>query len=170
TDMGTTSIRVIQNCGKSNEVQSNAETVTIQAMSPEFFFFKQNPDGKNPIAALDAITGGRIGAPNLIPNVTFTPAKPDEIVTLYLTGCGLTNPPFPAGVLAGGAAPTMDPVFMTIGGINAEVLYAGVAPGFAGLYQINVKIPSAAPDGDLPVTSRSGGFSTPAGAFITVKK
>lgn len=168
-DRGTISVRVIQNCGQPNELQSNGETLTIQAMAPEFFFFKQNPDGKNPIAALNAITNDRIGATNLIAGVTFAPAKPDDILTLFSTGLGATNSPVQAGVLPSGAASTVEPVTVTIGSLNAEVLYAGVAPGFAGLYQINIKIPRATPDGDLAVTARIGGLSTPPGAFITVK-
>ncbi len=170
TDRGNISIRVIQNCGQPNEVQSNAETVTIQAQAPEFFFFKQNPDGKNPIAAINAVTFGLIGAPNMISGVTFTPAKPGDILALYSTGLGATNPPVQAGALPSGIASTVDPVTVTVGGLNADVLYAGVAPGLAGLYQINITIPNAAPDGDLPVIARIGGLSTPAGGFVTVKK
>lgn len=169
-DRGTVSIRVLQNCGQANEVQSNAESVTMQAQSPEFFFFKQNPDGKNPIAALNAVTFSLTGAPNLIAGVTFVPAKPNDILTLFSTGFGATNPLVQDGELPRGAASTVVPVTVTVGGLAAEVLYAGVAPGFAGLYQVNIRVPSASPDGDLAVTASIAGLSTPAGAYVTVRK
>jgi len=51
---------------------------------------------------------------------------------------------------------------VTVAGIPAEVLYSGLAPGFAGLYQINFRVP-AAPAGD-EVHIR---VSTPDGLFDT---
>ena len=39
-----------------------------------------------------------------------------------------------------------------IGGVRAEVLYSGLAPGLTGVWQINARIPEAAPQGDeVPV-------------------
>jgi uncharacterized protein (TIGR03437 family) len=45
-----------------------------------------------------------------------------------------------------------------------------VAPGFAGLYQINIHVPASMPNGNLAVSASVAGVSTPPGAFITVKK
>ncbi len=170
TDRGNISVQVIQNCDQPNAVQSNVETVVIQDAAPEFFFFKQNADGKNPIAAVNALTGAFIGAANLIPGVTFVAAKPNDILSLFATGLGATNPSFQAGVLPDKIASTTTSVGVTVGGITANVLYAGVAPGLAGLYQINIQVPANATDGDLPVQAAMNSVSTPAGAFITVKK
>jgi uncharacterized protein (TIGR03437 family) len=167
---GQMQVQVIQNCGASSEVRSNSETVTVQAVAPEFFFFVRNADGRNPIAAINAVTFGLIGAPNLIQGVTFTPARPGDNVALFATGLGRTDPLVEAGVLPPGIARTVEPVTVTVGGINADVQYAGVAPGLAGLYQINLAIPANVPDGDQPVVARIGGVSTPAGAFLTVRR
>jgi uncharacterized protein (TIGR03437 family) len=49
------------------------------------------------------------------------------------------------------------------------VLYAGVSPGTAGLYQLNIQIPNSIADGDYPLVLALGSFATPAGGFITVK-
>ncbi len=171
-DRGPVSVQVITNCGQS-EVKSDPVSVPMQAVSPEFFFFKFNADGKNPIAALDALTAARIGTPDLVPGVAFTPAKPNEFLTLFMTGLGATDPAFDAGVLPDKAAATVQKASVSVNGVtlpDGDVLYAGVAPGFAGLYQVNIKVPANAPDGDLPVVVTIGGVSTPAGAFITVKK
>lgn len=170
SDRGPLVVRVIQNCGQPGEVGSNPETVTVLDVSPEFFFFKQTADGKNPIAAVDAVSGAFIGSSGLLTGATFTPAKPDEILALFSTGLGATSPAFQAGELPDKSASTTQTVTVTVGGISAQVLYAGVAPGLAGLYQINIRVPANAPDGDLPVSATIAGASTPPGAFITVKK
>ena len=45
---------------------------------------------------------------------------------------------------------------------DSDVLYAGVAPNYAGLYQVNIRIPDNTPDGDIPVALNIDGISTPA--------
>jgi len=52
----------------------------------------------------------------------------------------------------------------------ASVLYAGVAPKNAGLYQLNIRVPDATPDGDQPLLISMNGIASPSGAFITVKR
>jgi uncharacterized protein (TIGR03437 family) len=110
-----------------------------------------------------------VGPPGLFPNVTTTPALPGEAVVLYGTGFGPTNPAVPAGVLTSHAVPLANPVTAQIGGIDAEVSYAGLAAGFAGLNQINITVPDTAPDGDLPLVLNIGGVATPT-ALVTVQR
>lgn len=57
--------------------------------------------------------------------------------------------------VASGVAVSSDPLshtvvapVVTLGGVEAEVVFAGLAPGFVGLYQVNVQIPETAPVGD----------------------
>jgi uncharacterized protein (TIGR03437 family) len=45
----------------------------------------------------------------------------------------------------------VDRVQVSIGGLPAAVVYAGVAPGYAGLYQINAQIPIGTPSGPQPL-------------------
>jgi uncharacterized protein (TIGR03437 family) len=75
------------------------------------------------------------------------PARPGEVVILYATGLGATRPRLPAGQIPIGAAwlDKLDDFKILIDGQivdRANVLYAGAAPGFAGLYQINLRLPS----------------------------
>jgi uncharacterized protein (TIGR03437 family) len=79
-------------------------------------------------------------------NSTGSPAKPGQYVTLWVIGQGLLDPP-----LATGAAAPVTPlsrplatVTATIGGQPANIQFAGMAPGFTGLMQINVAIPVVA--------------------------
>jgi len=77
---------------------------------------------------------------------TFTTAlTPGSTIILYATGLGQTNPPAATG--AGGApgeplnrVTSLPDVF--IGETKAQVAYAGLAPGFVGVYQLNVTVPS----------------------------
>jgi uncharacterized protein (TIGR03437 family) len=47
---------------------------------------------------------------------------------------------------------------VTIGGVPATPSFAGLAPGWVGLYQVNVQVPANAPTGDaVPVTLSVGG-------------
>jgi uncharacterized protein (TIGR03437 family) len=75
------------------------------------------------------------------------PAKPGEIILLYATGLGQTLPPIPYGQLFNQAAPLeqLADFKLVFDGVTAEdaVAYAGIAPGFAGLYQINVIVPKS---------------------------
>jgi uncharacterized protein (TIGR03437 family) len=76
------------------------------------------------------------------------PAKPGEIVILYATGLGQTMPPVPYGQLFNQAAPLeqLSDFKLMLSGAKAgagAVAYAGIAPGFAGLYQLNVVLPKS---------------------------
>ena len=52
-----------------------------------------------------------------------------------------------------------------------DVLYGGLAPGFiSGLYQFNVRLPDAVPDGSQPVVFTTGGQQTQSGTTIAVKR
>ncbi len=77
------------------------------------------------------------------------PAQPGEMVSIYLTGLGRLN----GEIAAGEAAPfaplltARGPVEAQVGGVSAPAAFAGLAPGFAGLYQVNVEIPRQLPTG-----------------------
>jgi sugar lactone lactonase YvrE len=78
----------------------------------------------------------------------FVAVKQDAVAVAYVTGLGAVTPP-----VATGAAAPAEPlsyanatVTATIGGLPAQVRFAGLAPGFIGLGQVNVLIPSGAAD------------------------
>jgi uncharacterized protein (TIGR03437 family) len=104
-------------------------------------------------------------AASSVPGYTFTPATPGETVLLYATGFGQTNPPITDQLAGQGPLPTLP--LVTIGGSPATVSFAGLSG--AGLYQLNVVVPAAAPNGDLTLLATYNGVSTQPGVIITVQ-
>jgi uncharacterized protein (TIGR03437 family) len=92
-------------------------------------------------------------------NGATNPAKSGSYLTVYITGQG----PLRSAVASGAAAPSSPPAFTaaattaTIGGKPATVSYSGGAPGFAGVGQVNVLVPSGLSKGDYPLTIVIGG-------------
>jgi uncharacterized protein (TIGR03437 family) len=77
------------------------------------------------------------------------PADAGEVLETYGIGGGVTNPPIAAGQPAP-ASPLAEwtgPLRVTLGyGVDdATVLWAGAAPGTAGLYQVNIQLPQQIP-------------------------
>jgi uncharacterized protein (TIGR03437 family) len=82
-----------------------------------------------------------------------------DYIQIYLTGLGKSTPggdPAKPVLGTGQLAPaTGVPLYwtllqptVTVGGVPATVQFAGAAPGYFGLYQINIQVPAAAPTGD----------------------
>lgn len=91
-------------------------------------------------------------------------ARPGDVVIVFLTGLGETNPPVPTGAPTplSPLSRTVLTVTVTIGGRAAEVLFAGLAPGFAGLYQVNARIPAGVtPGAEVPLVVTAYGLSSP---------
>ena len=114
------------------------ETITVATARPGIFTTTQ--DGKGQGVIMD--TANRlVDAAN--------PAKAGDVVVVYCTGLGATNP----AVRSGEAAPpsplakVVMPVAVTIGGQPGMVQYAGLTPNFVGLYQVNVQVPSGVAPG-----------------------
>ena len=156
---GPVDVRVILNPGHPGELRSDVATVQATSHSPAFFKFGTS----NSIAARHA-NFEILAMPAVVPGAR--PARPGDVVLLYGTGFGPTDPAFQAGELPGGLARLRDTPTVVIGGITlvpADVQYAGLTPGsISGLYQFNVRIPLSVTAGDVPVSVRVGGIETPA--------
>ena len=109
-----------------------------------------------------------MGPTTLFPN-SSTPAKAGETISLYGTGFGSTTPEAPDGQVAAAAVPLASQPTVMVGGTVAQVMFAGLSAGSAGLYQINVTIPSGAASGDVPVVAQIGALSTQSGAMVAVQ-
>jgi uncharacterized protein (TIGR03437 family) len=146
--------------------------VQLSAAAPAFFTFA--PEGGKYIAAQIALPVvpteyEYLAPPGLLGEGTVSsPAEPGDIIVLYGTGFGPTNPAVDSTTIFSGAAPTASPVSVTIGGKPAEVQFAGISG--AGLYQLNVVVPPDVPPGDQPVVATtSDGVATSQQVFIAVE-
>ena len=102
------------------------------------------------------------------PVTTERPASPGDTILLYATGLGETSPSQVSGEPAAGEAPVTGNVTVTIGGRSATVHYAGAAPGFVGLYQINVTVPEGLQSGDAAVEVTVDGIGSGEGVTLPV--
>ena len=105
------------------------------------------------------------GAPVILNNSTGRlvspqePAKRGDTLIIYATGLGAVAPT----VAAGSPAPldqlslVTTPVTVVIGGVEATPQFAGLAPGFVGLYQINVAVPGGVSSGSQTLRLSQGG-------------
>ena len=92
------------------------------------------------------------------------PVSAGDTIVIYCSGLGAVDPPVPAGSAAPSAAlsRTVNPVTVSIAGRDAPVSFAGLAPGFTGLYQINAQVPSGLAAGNaILVITAAGQQSAP---------
>ena len=156
---GTMNVTVTNSGTTSAPIASNSQTV-----GPAFFLWV----GKYTVATRQDFTWAV--ANGTFAGVTTVAAKPGDVIILWGTGFGPTTPATPVGVqVPPNAYSTANPVTVTVGGTNATVYGAALAPGFAGLYQVAIQIPASAQDGDLPIVATINGAQSPAGVLITVK-
>ncbi|MBI3471692.1 MAG: hypothetical protein HY013_10070 [Candidatus Solibacter usitatus] len=95
-----------------------------------------------------------------------------SVVVLYATGEGQTQPTGIDGWIDPGAARRPNLIVSArVGGIPAEVVYAGNAPFLvAGVMQVNINLPPSAPTGQaIPVDLTVGGFTSPAGVTLAIR-
>jgi uncharacterized protein (TIGR03437 family) len=109
-------------------------TVAIHLKETAPALFHSDPD----FAVASRVDGTIVSAASL--------ARAGDVLSLYATGLGLTDPEVPPGSLARQAAPIkrLSDFRAQACGIELPreaILYAGTAPGFAGLYQINLVLP-----------------------------
>ena len=143
---------------------STPATVTVVASAPRLF--TKTMDGE--------------GEPILVHNSDWSmvsavsPARPGEYLILFLTGLGAVSPAIPAGQ-AGGDNDKNGPlnqlpagaVTVAFGGKQVAILFAGLAPTFVGLYQINLQVPADMVRGTFALAVSTKDGASQAGVLAT---
>lgn len=168
------SVVVILNPGTNKPIISKPYQVNGFPVQPSLFTF--GPRGTGNAAARDTSKGYAILADtSVVPSGVS--AAPGDIIEVFGTGFGPTNPSYSPGQFAvpppAAALPqlTTTPFSVTIGGLTlpaSDIKYAGLAFDAPGFYQVNVRVPDV-PDGDQPIVVSVGGASSQRTATIPVK-
>jgi uncharacterized protein (TIGR03437 family) len=124
-------------------------SLAVAATQPGVFTTNQAGTGQGVILKSDGVTIAQPG----------TPAHVGEALTIYCTGLGAVSPPVAAGAPAPASplSTTVNPVAVQIGGQSAHVMFAGLTPGSAGLYQVNAVVPAGVSGDAVPVVLTSAG-------------
>ena len=134
-------------------------TVPIAGAEPGIFTVNESGSGQGYI--FDLTTGALADASH--------PANAGDAIEIICSGLGAVTP----GVTAGTPTPadgtlrnTVATAQLTIGGVPAEILFAGLTPTETALYQVNAVIPSGiTPGASVPVVLTVGGYG---GALVTM--
>ena len=136
------------------DAPGNTVTVNLNATAPGIFALNQAGSGQGAIQNPNGSFAAAVGS---VPGSSAAPAARGGVIIIYASGLGRVTPQLPSGLAAGTngtAIPTLlNPPTVRIGGSAATVEFAGLAPGFVGLYQVNVRVPANAQTGNaVPVT------------------
>ena len=153
---------------KFQGLTSNSLTYTVVPAVPGIF--TQNSQGSGPGSILNQ--DNSINGPN-------NGESAGRVVQVFGTGEGQISP---AGVTGAVICPTgqvctisqiptpLLPVTATIGGVAAQVTFAGEAPGdVSGVLQVDVVVPAGVPAGPQPIVINIGGNQTQTGVTVQVK-
>ena len=129
---------------KRGSEASAAQPIALAAVSPGIFTLNQQGTGP----------GAILHAEDFQPVSETAPARPGEFLLIFCTGLGPVQPEVQSGEVAPNIPPLAETIsrpLVNIAGIAAAVTFSGLAPGFVGLYQMNVQVPAGVPSGTQSV-------------------
>jgi uncharacterized protein (TIGR03437 family) len=133
--------------------QSAPETLAVAPAQPAVFTVNQQGSGQ-----AVATVGNTANLAD-----SMHPVKAGDALVIYCAGLGAVSPPVANGAAAAAAPLSQTGIpTVTIGHKPARVLFSGLTPGFAGLYQVNVTVPADVTPGDeVPVVIGIAGQTSP---------
>jgi uncharacterized protein (TIGR03437 family) len=138
-----------------------AGTAQVPAVSPAIFTIPYQQTTL--AAAFNAATGALADEAH--------PLAAGDVLAIYGSGLGATNPLVPAGLPApfSPLAVVVAPVEVLVGTAPAKVLFAGLTPGLAGLYQVNAIVPGGLKPGSYVLRWKAGGAQSTGSGAIWLK-
>ena len=172
-DMATGTVSVVV----TNAAGSASSTVTLNSVAPSFSLLDMTPDGTGYVAGIilrpdgSGSQGGGtydfLGPTGNFFGYRTVAAKPGDTVELFGVGFGPTTPAVAAGAAFTGAAPVNNAINLYIN--NAIVTPSFVGLSSAGLYQINLTVPSGIGGGEVPIQAFAGGIQTQAKVLFSLQ-
>jgi uncharacterized protein (TIGR03437 family) len=108
---------------------------------------------------------------NAVPGLTTHPAKVGDVVEILATGLGaVASPPADGANSLDQLRPNLVNPQVMIGGVTAQVQFAGLSPQFVGVNQINITVPSVAVGNALPLQLVLGGITTSSSITMAVSQ
>lgn len=125
-------------------------TLRVSDQAPGIF--TMNEGGSGPAVAVNGVTNEIISERNPVPAGGYA--------VIYATGLGRLQSPLGTGEIPQTAnASAVTPV-VTLNGSTVPVLYAGAAPGYVGLYQVNIQVPPTLRTGTYPLRMSQNGVAS----------
>ena len=123
---------------EDNGVPSATQTVQIDAYRPGIFTLGGSYGNQGAIL----LSNTNLLAMPVTAGIPSQPVRVGDPISIYCTGLGVTNPLIPTNT-PGPNSPAAIAVLpsVSIGGVQTPLSFAGLAPGFVGLYQVNAQIP-----------------------------
>jgi len=119
-----------------------SQTVTVSQLAPAIFLLS------------DGVTGAVENQDGTL-NSAANPLSRGQVLVVYATGLGAVT------AANDGLSRVDSTVTAVVNNVELQVAYAGLAPGFIGLYQVNIAIPAATPPGSgISLTLKQGGQSS----------
>ncbi len=146
---------------QSQGVSSAPVTASVVAASPGLY-----TAGGAGVGQLNAIN------PNGTRNNSVNPVDRGSYITVFANGLGATTPVVPTGQRTPNAplSTATLPITVSIGGQPAQVLFAGLAPGYIALFQLNISVPQNSITGNrVPLSITINGVPSQDDAFIAVR-
>ncbi len=114
---------------------------------------------------------GAILNEDLSVNSYDNPADRGALITMYATGVGQMDPPGTDGLVSSTILPKpLLPITVQIGGADAQIVYAGAAPGMiSGIIQVNCRVPMQITPGDAVPVILSAGTATSPSVTVVVR-
>lgn len=155
--LGPQDVRVVTAAGASD-----SQTITVNQVQPGLLApaaFKLGDKQYTEATFADGATRALPASMNplMTQGSAARPARPGETLVLYGVGFGRVTPESNAGEVVQQGNSLLSSFQVFLGGLRAEVSYAGLAPGTVGLYQFNVVVPDAATGDAVPLTFAVGG-------------
>jgi uncharacterized protein (TIGR03437 family) len=143
---------------------------TMLPISPGFFTFSQASYLYLVAVYADSNDPVYVAPAGALAGVNSRPARSGDELELFAEGLGPTAMPYPVGQVLTQPYPVADlsQVQVTVDNLPAVVQFAGMT--FAGVFQVNIRVPELARVGDLPVVMTVDGQSTPANVLLNFQR